>query len=85
VIIIFKLTTAKNKSKKKKYALVTGAVTGLGFATIKLLSEDGWTVFGTKMASQSDEELKKLKNVIPYTIDITDQDSVDEIYKKAEA
>lgn len=49
----------------KKYvetrsAIVTGAGTGLGFATAKMLKEQGWKVYGTIIEGQSDTELKKL-------------------------
>ena len=65
--------------KPKKYALVTGTGTGLGFATAKLLKEKGWNVIGTIIPSQSPDELKKL-GIIPIVTDISKLDSVKELY-----
>lgn len=61
--------------KETRSAVVTGAGSGLGFATAKLLKKKGWKVFGTIIASQSDKELKEL-GIIPIVIDISDPDQV---------
>lgn len=61
-------------------AVVTGAGSGLGFATAKMLKEQGWTVFGTIIEGQSDAELKKL-GITPLVVDISNPD---EVYKIAE-
>ncbi len=63
----------------KKYALVTGAGTGLGAATAKLLAMNGYTVFGTIIPSQSKEDLLKV-NVTPIVLDIATADSVKQGY-----
>jgi NAD(P)-dependent dehydrogenase (short-subunit alcohol dehydrogenase family) len=60
---------------RKRYALVTGAGTGLGFATAKLMASKGWEVYGTHLASQSPDELRKC-GVIPVVMDVTDEGSV---------
>ena len=65
-----------SKKKETRSAVVTGAGSGLGFATAKLLKKEGWTVYGTIIESQSDKELKKL-GVIPLVIDISDPKSTD--------
>lgn len=65
-------------SKKKKYALVTGAGTGLGFVTAELLAKNGYTVWGTIIPSQSPKELEKIPNVTPLVMDITDPKMVKE-------
>jgi len=72
----------KNKLSSKKYVLVTGAGTGLGFATAKLLAGKGWNVYAVKIPEQSAEELQKISNVTPITMDITNQKSVSEGYQK---
>lgn len=65
----------KEESKKIKTALVTGAGTGLGFATAKLLSQAGYRVYGTIIPGQSPEELKKL-GITPMVMEIDKRESV---------
>lgn len=65
----------------KKYvetrsAIVTGAGTGLGFATAKMLKEQGWKVYGTIIEGQSDTELKKL-GIEAITVNIADHKQTD--------
>lgn len=58
-------------------AVVTGAGTGLGFATAKMLKEQGWKVYGTIIKGQSDEELKSL-GIVPYVLDISKHEETDQ-------
>lgn len=62
-----------------KTVVVTGAGTGLGLASAKMLSELGWKVYGTISKRQTPDELKKL-NCIPLVIDIADRASVEAAY-----
>lgn len=64
------------KKNETRSTVVTGAGSGLGFATAKMLKQQGWTVFGTIIQSQSDEELKKL-GITPIVVDIADYHSTD--------
>lgn len=64
-------------TRNKRYALVTGAGTGLGFATAKLMASRGWEVYGTHIPSQSADDLKGC-GVIPIVMDVTDEGSVRE-------
>lgn len=73
----------KNYKNEQRTVLVTGAGTGLGFATAKMLSEEGWKVLGTIIPSQSPEDLKKL-GITPIVTDITDRKSVESCYKTVE-
>ena len=65
---------------KNRIAVVTGAGTGLGLVTAKLLKENAWKVYGTLIEGQDDEELNKL-GIIPYVIDISDPKQVNELAK----
>lgn len=69
---------------QQKSVLVTGAGTGLGFATAKMLAEKGWIVFGTIIPSQSPGELEKL-GITPIVTDITARESVEDCYKVVES
>lgn len=64
------------KIMETRSALVTGAGSGLGFATAKMLKEQGWKVYGTIIESQSDAELKKL-GITPIVLDISDYRQTD--------
>lgn len=64
---------------KQKIVLVTGAGTGLGFATAKMLAEESWKVYGTIIPSQSPNDLKKV-GVTAIVTDITDRGSVENCY-----
>jgi NAD(P)-dependent dehydrogenase (short-subunit alcohol dehydrogenase family) len=66
---------------REKYALVTGAGTGLGFATAKLMASQGWKVFGTHIPSQSPDALAR-SGVVPILMDITDEKSVRDGYER---
>lgn len=69
-----------NEKKQQRTVLVSGAGTGLGFATAKMLAEKGWTVFGTIIPSQSPDELVKL-GITPIVTDITSRESVEDCFK----
>ena len=62
---------------KQKVILITGASSGIGFETAKMLSKQGHTVYGT---SRSMERLEKLKE---YGVKLLELDvELDESCKK---
>jgi NAD(P)-dependent dehydrogenase (short-subunit alcohol dehydrogenase family) len=65
----------------QKFALVTGAGTGLGLATAKLIASKGWKVFGTHLPSQSPDALQRA-GVTPVAMDVTDESSVKAGYER---
>lgn len=64
-----------------KTAIVTGASKGVGYATVKLLSENGYKVIAV---SRNLEKVSKLisDNVETYQLDITNQNNIKEFYEK---
>lgn len=56
-----------------KYVLITGAKGGMGFATAKLLAENGYVVFAL---DNNIDEFETVKNIIPLKVDITDKENV---------
>ena len=56
---------------ENRIAVVTGAGTGLGFATAKLLKENGWKVYGTIIEGQDNTQLENL-GIITYIVNIAD-------------
>lgn len=61
---------------KEKVAVVTGASTGIGRATARLLKSHGWRVFPTAR-SRTDLDLLRGEGFQPVELDLADSDSVD--------
>lgn len=68
------------RNETGKTALVTGAGSGLGFATAKMLSEMGWKVYATISPRQLPETLKNI-NCTPLVMDISDRKSIESAYE----
>jgi NAD(P)-dependent dehydrogenase (short-subunit alcohol dehydrogenase family) len=64
-----------SEGTRKKNTLVTGAGTGLGFATAKLMASKGWQVYGTHLPGQSPDEMSRY-GINPIIMDVTDERSV---------
>jgi len=64
-----------------KTAIVTGASKGVGYATVKLLSKNGYKVIAV---SRNVEKLKELvsSNVEIYQLDITDEKQIKSFFEK---
>ena len=62
---------------EKKYILVTGACGGMGMATVKLLTEQGYTVFALDRT-----EYAPTDGVISVTCDLTDEKQVETASEK---
>lgn len=60
----------------KRTAFITGTSSGIGKATVKYFSEQGWNVAATMRTPQKDTELSALPNVRLYTLDVTDSQSI---------
>lgn len=57
-------------------AVVTGASTGIGEATARLLARRGWTVFAVARRAERLERLASETGVVPVPADITEDDDV---------
>lgn len=60
-----------------KVAVVTGASTGIGEATVRRLRESGWTVYAVARRAERLEELARETGASAVPTDITDQVQVD--------
>lgn len=65
-----------------KYALVTGATSGLGKEIAKRVSESGWYVFACGRNEKALEELRKTTYVHPLCVDVTKQESIEAAYEE---
>lgn len=74
-----------DKSNSKKIAWVTGASSGIGEATVKRLTQDGWHV---AITARSEDKLKKLsetsKLISVFAGDITDARHMEEVVGQIE-
>ena len=65
-----------------KYALVTGATSGLGKEIAKRVSESGWYVFACGRNENALDELRKTTYVHPLCVDVTKQESIDAAFEE---
>jgi len=64
-----------------KQALLIGALGGLGSATTKLLSENGWHVFAADNQQDILDHFKQKNNITPVFMDVTKTDTLEEAYQ----
>ncbi|GAA3313142.1 SDR family oxidoreductase [Arthrobacter ramosus] len=60
----------------QKTAVVTGASTGIGEATVRALTADGWKVFAVARRAERLETLGAESGAVPFAADITNDDDV---------
>lgn len=64
-----------------KYALVTGAASGIGKAISEALSKKEWRVFACDYNKEALEEINN-KNIVPIFMDVTDKKSIESAFRK---
>ena len=63
---------------------ITGAAGGLGSATVRRLSGNGWRVFAADLDSPALTALAS-DRVVPIAVDVTNEESVDALAKRVSA
>ncbi|WP_026530770.1 SDR family oxidoreductase [Haematomicrobium sanguinis] len=71
----------ENASRTQRSALVTGASTGIGEATVRQLRKNGWTVFATARRAERIAALAEETGAIEVPGDITEDADVERILK----
>ncbi len=67
----------------QKTIFITGASSGLGKATAKLLHAKGWHVIATMRSPEKETELTKLENLMVLPLDVTNTEQISEVVAKA--
>ena len=70
-------------STQDQLAIVTGASSGIGRETAKLLAQRGWHVLAG-VRKPADGEALAGENIEPVILDITDQDQIDAVVRRVE-
>lgn len=65
-----------------KTIVITGASSGIGKETAKYFASKGWNVVATMRNIQKAQELKDLDHVYIYSLDVTDQKSINNAYEQ---
>ena len=65
-----------------KYALFTGAAGGLGGMSARAMADSGWTVFAADINEIALQEIGKVENIIPIKVDITNLESIEQVYEQ---
>ena len=63
-------------SESKKAVVITGASSGIGYASVKRMSDAGWTVFATVRKTSDRDRLRSERNVYPVIMDVQDASSI---------
>ncbi|WP_394336981.1 SDR family NAD(P)-dependent oxidoreductase [Chryseobacterium geocarposphaerae] len=66
-----------------KTIFITGASSGLGKATAKLLASKGWNVIATMRHPEKETELNHIKNIHILPLDVTDLSSIEKVVAAA--
>lgn len=66
----------------KKSILITGASSGMGLANTILFAQKNYQVFATYRSSKDEEQLKKIKNVHPVKMDVTNAADIQRAFQQ---
>jgi len=66
---------------QSKTVVITGTSSGIGKETAKFFAEKRWNVAATMRTPKKEKELKELKNIKVYELDVTKQETIDKAYK----
>jgi len=66
----------------KKSILITGASSGMGLANTILFAQKNYQVFATYRSSKDEEQLKKIKNVHPVKMDVTNTADIQRAFQQ---
>ena len=65
----------------KKSILITGASSGMGLANTILFAQNNYQVFATYRNNKDEDKLKKIKNVHPIKMEVTNADDIQQAFQ----
>lgn len=68
---------------QKKTVLITGASSGIGYASVKYFQEQGWNVAATMRNPADCPELALLPNVKVFSLDVTQKETIEQAIAEA--
>jgi NAD(P)-dependent dehydrogenase (short-subunit alcohol dehydrogenase family) len=68
----------------RKTVLITGTSSGIGKATVIEFAKMGWNVAATQRNPENEIDLKKHPNVKVYTLDVTNLESIEQVFSQAQ-
>ena len=71
----------KTKKEMKKSILITGASSGIGKANTLAFSQNGYHVFATYRSNKDGNELRKIPNVHPIKMDVTNDADIQKAFE----
>ena len=72
-------------SSTKEIIVVTGAFTGIGLATVKLLAQQGYIVYGSVRTAGAAGQFADDPNLKPLLMDVTDESSIAQAVQTVQA
>lgn len=76
---------SRNRTAQQNAAVVTGASTGIGEATVRALRADGWNVYAVARRAERLEQLEKETGAVAIPADITRDADVDRVLQTVTA
>jgi NAD(P)-dependent dehydrogenase (short-subunit alcohol dehydrogenase family) len=68
----------------KKTVLITGTSSGIGKAAVLEFAAMGWNVIATQRTPENETDFKKLSNVKMYSLDVTNLESIEQVFLQAQ-
>ena len=69
----------RDNKQTERWILITGAGSGIGRATSKLLAENGFKIYASDLIKESVEEIGQHSNITPIKLDVTSEEELKQL------